>query len=702
MRSYFEESTGGKLYDRNLMRRLFAYLRPYRKYFIIGLIAVLIIAGFEVLLPYITKYGIDEYINPSIKIVDLSDYPELNKDFLTQYKDIIIAEEDGKVLIKSYNLDEILPEHYYTIQTNDLISQEFYAVFPRSEKTDSIVTNYPDLFIQLADSYVLAQNDFAKISVEDTRLLRSEDLNGLKILAIIFLLIVIIRFILNYLQIYVLQYAGVHSMYDLRMKLFGHLQKLPLSFFDKNPIGRLVTRITNDIEVLAELLSEGLVTILRDIFVMMTIFVVMLLINWQLALITFLVLPLVILFMVRFRKAIRKVYREVRVKLAKINATLSENLSGILTIQLFNQEKNKSKEFAQVTQEYYNAERRQLRVFALFRPLVDVMVHLAIALIIWYGGGQIISNRISLGVLVVFISYVHRFFEPLYDLSQKYNILQSAMAALEKIFTLMDAKLEDYTRRKLPAPQITKDKVELRNVWLAYNDNEYVLKNINLKVQPGEKVALVGETGAGKTSIIKLINRFYEFQKGDILIDDIPISQYNLTELRKNIGVVQQDVFIFSGSVKDNIRLYNPYISDDMIIQAAKYVNADKFIEKLPNKYEEDLKERGSVLSAGQRQLIALARVIATNPRIFILDEATSNIDTETEILIQDALQKVMKNRTSIVIAHRLSTIQHMDRIVVIHKGEIIEEGNHQELLHNHGFYYKLYRLQYKDQLYSN
>jgi ATP-binding cassette subfamily B protein/subfamily B ATP-binding cassette protein MsbA len=701
MKGYLEESTSEKLYDRSLMRRLFGYLRPYRKYFIIGLISVIIISGFEVLLPYITKYGIDEYINPSIKIIDVSDYPELNEAFLTQYKELTIAEEEGKILIKSYDIDNLLPEHYSILQTNNLISQEFYATFPISPETDSIATRYPELFTQYGDLYVLAQNDLEKISVDDTRLLRSDDLNGLKILAIIFLSIIIIRFILNYLQIYVLQFAGVHSMYDLRMKLFGHLQKLPLSFFDKNPIGRLVTRVTNDIEVLAELLSEGLITILRDIFVMGVIFAAMLLINWQLALITFLVLPLIILFMVRFRKAIRRVYRAVRVKLAKINATMSENLSGILTTQLFNQEKNKSKEFSQVTKEYYKAEKRQLRVFALFRPLVDVMVHLAIALIIWYGGGQIISNRMSLGVLVLFISYVHRFFEPLYDLSQKYNILQSAMAALEKIFTLMDEKPEDYMG-EIPSLKITQGKVELKNVWLAYNDDEYVLKNIDLNVEPGEKVALVGETGAGKTSIIKLINRFYEFQKGDILIDDVPISNYSLEELRKNIGVVQQDVFIFSGSVKDNIRLYNPYISDDMIIQAAKYVNADKFIEKLPNRYDEKLKERGSMLSAGQRQLIALARVIATNPRIFILDEATSNIDTETEILIQDALEKVMKNRTSIVIAHRLSTIQNMDRIVVIHKGEIIEEGNHQELLHNHGFYYKLYRIQYKDQAYGS
>lgn len=700
MNTYFEESTGGKLYDRNLMSRLFGYLGPYLKYFIIGLIALLIMAGFEVLLPYITKYGIDEYINPSIKIIDVSDYPELNEAFSTQYKELIIAAEGGKILIKSYNIDKILPEHFYILQTNNLIPRDFYAVFPISKETDEIVEKYPDLFTQLGGYYILSQNDLPKISTEDTRFLRAKDLNGLKILAIIFLSIVIIRFILNYLQIYLLQYAGVHSMYDLRMKLFAHLQKLPLSFFDKNPVGRLVTRVTNDIEALVEMLSEGLVTIIRDIAVMVAILVVMLLIDYRLALITFVVLPLVVLFMVRFKDAIRKVYREVRVKLAKINATLSENISGILTIQLFHQEKKKSKEFAQTTEEYYNAEKRQLRVFALFRPLVDVMVHVSIALIIWYGGGQIISNRISLGVLVVFISYVHRFFEPLYDLSQKYNILQSAMASLERIFKLMDEKPEDYVSEVSP-PKIIQGKVELKNVWLAYNDDNYVLKNINLTVNAGEKVALVGETGAGKTSIIKLLNRFYEFQKGDILIDDVPISHYHLQELRKNIGVVQQDVFIFSGSIKDNIRLYNPHISDDMVIQAAKYVNADKFIEKLPKRYDEDVKERGAVLSAGQRQLIALARVIVTNPRIFILDEATSNIDTETELLIQDALKKVMKNRTSIVIAHRLSTIQYMDRIVVIHKGEIIEEGNHQELLRNRGLYYKLYRLQYKDQAYS-
>ncbi|MCK4339219.1 MAG: ABC transporter ATP-binding protein [Candidatus Cloacimonetes bacterium] len=696
MNTYYEEKDSDNLYDRLLMARLIKYLLPYKKYFIISFMILLLIALFAIALPYVLKYGIDEYINPSIKLIDISNFPELEAEFSTKYQKYIIETEGLKILIKSYNINKLLPEHFHMLQSNQSIGREFYAKFPKTKENNQLAEKYPGIFQAFGKYYIINQTDLKKISNDDTRILRKDDLHGLLKLGIIFLVILIFRFVFSYLQIYLTQYAAMHSMYDLRMKLFNHLQKLPLSFFDRNPIGRLVTRVANDVNALADMLGEGLITLIQDLVMMLAILIVMLVINYKLALITFVVLPFVVFFMVRFKVDVRKVYRGVRIKLAKINATLSENISGITTIQLFHQEENKFNQFKSITKEYFNAEKKQLKVFAVFRPLIDVMVHLAIGLIIWYGGGRILANRMSLGVLVLFISYVHRFFDPLYDLSQKYNIMQTAMASLEKIFKLMDIKPEQYTCLPLIKPSRIKGKVEFKDVWMAYNEDEYILKNINLKIQSGEKIALVGATGGGKTSIVKLLSRFYPFQKGEILIDQIPISQYSLSELRKNIGVVQQDVFIFSGKIKDNITLYRDDVSEEEIIKAAKYVNADKFISKLQNKYDEDARERGSVLSAGQRQLLAFARVLVCNPSIFILDEATSNIDTETEILIQDALQKIMENRTSIIIAHRLSTIQNVDRILVVHKGEIVEEGNHQELLKQRGLYYNLYKLQYK------
>ncbi|HEX37653.1 MAG TPA: ABC transporter ATP-binding protein [Candidatus Cloacimonetes bacterium] len=693
--AFEEEKDTGKVLDAALMKRLLRYLAPYKIYFIISLFILIIVAFFAIAIPYITKYAIDEYINPSLKILSVEDHPEIQEHFKKRYKKFIYEQVDGKILLHSYNIDKLLPKHYKLIIKKDLISKEIYAAYPINNKNTKVADEYPEYLKKFGDYYIIQQSDFGNLSVEATRSLRSNDISGLKTLAIIFFVLLILRFVFSYAQIYMTQYGAMHSMYDLRMKLFNHLMKLPMSFFDKNPIGRLVTRVTNDVNALSEMLGEGLITLVQDLFMMLAILIVMLIINWKLALITFVVLPFVVFFMLKFKVDIRKVYRMVRIRLAKINASLSENISGIQTIQLFHQEETKQQEFEEITQEYYNAEKKQLRVFAVFRPLIDVMVHLAIALILWYGGGSIIQNRMSLGVLVVFISYVHRFFDPLYDLSQKYNVMQSAMAALERIFKLMDEKEEEYPQVPEHYTRL-KGEIEFKNVWMAYEKEDWILKDVNLKIQEGEKVALVGSTGGGKTTLVKLISSFYPFQKGDILIDRKSIKQYNLEELRNNIGVVQQDVFIFSGKIRDNISLFRSDITEEEIVQAAKYVNADRFISKLPKGYDDDAKERGSVLSAGQRQLLAFARVLVGDPSIFVLDEATSNIDTETEMLIQDALQKVMENRTSIIIAHRLSTIQHVDRIVVIHKGRIAEEGSHQELLKQRGIYYKLYELQYK------
>ncbi|MBT4574916.1 MAG: ABC transporter ATP-binding protein, partial [Candidatus Cloacimonetes bacterium] len=472
---------------------------------------------------------------------------------------------------------------------------------------------------------------------------------------------------------------------------------MPLSFFDKNPIGRLVTRVTNDIGTLNEMLGNGLIQLIQEMFVLVGIMIAMLLYDWKLALVSFAILPLTIYMFTVFINRSRKLYRVVRKKLANINATLSEDISGFKIIQLFNQYNRKVDEFKSINGEYFAASMKMMKLFAFFRPAINSTRRIAVAILLWYGGGQIIQDKITLGVFMVFLWFLDRFFEPIHHLSEKFNIMQAAMSGSERIFDLMDKDIEDYRLEKSVGNTVDlKGEIEFKNVWLRYNDNGDVLKDISFKVKAGEKVALVGHTGSGKTSIISILSGLYPFQKGEILVDGKDINEYNLKELRRNIGIVQQDVFLFSGTIKDNIVLSDESISDAEMEKVAKYVNVHNFIDSQPEKYMEPVMERGATFSVGQRQLIAFARVLAYDPTIFVLDEATANIDTETEILIQDALQKLMENRTSIIIAHRLSTIQHVDRIIVLHKGEIVEEGNHQELLAKEGLYYDLYRLQYQ------
>ncbi|HCX72745.1 MAG TPA: ABC transporter permease, partial [Candidatus Cloacimonas sp.] len=537
--------------------------------------------------------------------------------------------------------------------------------------------------------------DSGELNKQDLYKLRQNDLHTLKIFGLVFLGVVILQLVLSFLQIYFMNYASQHAMYDLRCKLFATLERMPLSFFDKNPVGRLVTRVTNDVRTLDEMLSNGLLTLLQEFLILFSILIMMLVLNWKLALVTFTVIPFIIALMIYFNRKARILYREVRKALARINSRLSEDISGVKIIQLFNQFKHKTKAFAAVNNEYYHASMKQLHLFAFFRPLINSGRRIAMAVLLWYGGGRILDNTISFGLFIAFINYIDRFFEPINQLSEKFNILQAAMSGSERIFNLMDKPVQNYREEKT-CNCIFKGKIEFENVWLSYNqNNDYQLQDISFTVEPGEKIALVGHTGSGKTSIINLIGAMYPYQKGQIKIDGKKLEDYSLTDLRRNIGVVQQDVFLFSGTIKDNIVLNNKNMTTEQMKQVAHYVNVDKFIESLPQKYEEPVMERGSTLSVGQRQLIAFARVLAYDPAIFVLDEATSNIDTETELLIQDALEKVMENRTSIIVAHRLSTIQHVDRILVVHKGRIVEEGNHQELLAKEGLYYDLYRLQY-------
>lgn len=535
-----------------------------------------------------------------------------------------------------------------------------------------------------------------KVAVDDY--IANSDYNGLLIISLLLVGVLLFQSFIQYFLTYYTQLMGQKIIYDLRVQIFSHIQKLALRFFDKTPIGRLVTRTTNDVEALNELFSSGIVMVFSDIFIILWILIFMFFMSWDLSLVTLSVLPILIYATFLFRKKVREAYRDVRFHLARLNSYMQEHVTGMSIVQIFTKEKDELKNFSGINADHKKANIASIFYYAVFFPVVEILSSLAIALIIWYGGGQVIQDAMTIGVLFAFIQYTEMFFRPIRDLSEKYNIMQTAMASSERIFKLLDNKTFIKNPEHPKDLKKIKGEIEFKNVWFSYNPEEYVLKNVSLKINPGESVALVGHTGAGKTSIINILTRFYDIQKGQILVDNYDITEIDKRDLRKFISIVLQDVVLFSGTIKSNISLNSPDINDEKIIEAAKIVGADKFIEKLPNKYDEEVKEKGATLSVGQKQLISFARALAYNPQVLILDEATSSIDTESEILIQKAIEKLLVGRTSIIVAHRLSTIQKADKIVVLHKGEIREIGTHQDLLAKQGIYYKLYQLQYKDQ----
>lgn len=535
-----------------------------------------------------------------------------------------------------------------------------------------------------------------KIAVDDY--IAVKDYDGLLNIALLLVATLIIQSFIQYFLTYYTQLMGQKIIYDLRVKLFAHVQKLALRYFDKTPIGRIVTRVTNDIEALNELFSSGIVMVFSDIFIIVWIFIFMFFMSWDLSLVTLSVLPILIYGTFLFRRKVRESYRDVRFHLARLNSYMQEHITGMAIVQSFAKEDDEIKNIASINSDHKKANIDSIFYYAVFYPVVEVLSAAAVSLIIWYGGGDVIQSSMTIGVLFAFIQYTEMFFRPIRDLSEKYNVMQTAMASSERIFKLLDNETVVKNPDNPKSLPKVKGSIEFDNVCFAYNENDYVLRNVSFKINPGETVAIVGATGAGKTSIINILTRFYDIQNGRILIDGTDIKEIDKRDLRKYISVVLQDVFLFSGTIKSNINLDSENISQEEVINAAKTVGAHKFISLLPNQYNEEVKEKGATLSVGQKQLISFARALAYNPQILILDEATSSVDTETEILIQQAIEKLLVGRTSIVIAHRLSTVQNADKIIVMHKGEIREMGTHQELLSKKGIYYKLYQLQYKDQ----
>jgi ATP-binding cassette subfamily B protein len=533
---------------------------------------------------------------------------------------------------------------------------------------------------------------------------------GVALMAAVYLVSMVLAFVVLYFQAYLMQMMGQRIMYDLRREVFGRFQRLSVAYFDKNPIGRLVTRVTSDVDALNELFTAGLVSIFGDLALLLGIVGVLFWLDWRLALVTFAILPLLLALTLWFKVKARDSYREVRVKIARINAFLQEHITGMQVIQLFNREERARGEFAGINRDHRDANVRAIFYYAVYYPAVELITAFGVGLIVWYGGLQVMAGAVSLGALIAFLQYAQRFYQPLSDLSDKYNILQAAMAASERTFRVLDTPV---TIASPPAPYRPAEpagpepgprsgraagEIAFDGVSFAYLEGEPVLRDVSFRVAPGETLAIVGHTGAGKSTLANLLLRFYDAGAGRVTVDGVDVRDWDLTALRRSIGLVLQDVFLFSGTVARNVRLDEERIDDERIRWAAREVQALRFIERLPGGFEAAVKERGAGLSVGQKQLIAFARALAFDPRILILDEATSSIDTETEQLIQRALERLLAGRTNLVIAHRLSTVQKADRILVLHKGEVRELGTHQELLAERGIYWKLYQLQFRDQ----
>jgi len=685
---FHEEAALGSIYDARLIKRLLGFLKPYWLPVVFSLIVLLGATALELVLPDFTRRAIDDHINISgwKAVLGRQVAGTLSLAGDTVLVDVSRLSGEDKYLTARWRQQGRIGEtSYYYFEL---------GARPQQQAVLSLMAAHPALFSRYGEVVLIRHSDLRQLSRDEVSLLRARDFSGIRRIGLLFLGLMLLGFVLNFFQFFLVILVGQRFMHDLRRRIFAKFQALDMSYFDRNPVGRLVTRATNDVDAINEAFIIVFIDILRSILMAAAILVLLYRLNIRLAGVVTALLPVIALWTVLFRIWARNIYRRIRVRLARLNATLQENISGIRVIKIFRREAETIRRFQAVNLEYFAASMKEVLVMSYFRPIIEVISGIGLGLVIYYGGGQVVRNSISLGVLVAFVTYLRMFFRPIQELTESYTALQSAMASSERVFALLDqpVAVKDSPETK-PLAQV-RGRIDFQQVHFEYVPGEPVLKDISLTVMPGEKVALVGATGSGKTTIISLLARLYDIQRGKILLDGTDIKEIRLDSLRAVMGVVMQDVFLFSGDIKGNIRL-NKELSDEKVREIARQVHADTFIERLPQKYDQEVRERGVTLSSGERQLLSFARALAFDPPVLVLDEATANIDSATEKLIQDALEKLMRGRTSIVIAHRLSTIKHVDRIYVLHKGQIKEVGTHQELLKKRGVYYNLYRLQH-------
>jgi ABC-type multidrug transport system fused ATPase/permease subunit len=690
---YMEEGQLGKPYNLRLLKRLVPYAIPYKKVISLSLLLSILMTLMELSLPYLSKVAIDRYILSSWYQVNLSKMKgSETHEFIKNYDHLLERSEDGsRGIISNVDIKKIDPSVFHEYRNKGIISQKrYYKIRPEAGDSSTFIKSGKYAINMVDGSVVIPIEELNNLKPAEIVKVRERDLRGVAMVGMVLIVLLCVSFGVGYTEYYLLELTGQNIMQDIRLQLFRRMQSQAVSFFDKNPVGRLVTRVTNDIENLNEMFKSVFITVFKDIFILIGILGVLIYLNWRLALVSFVILPFIFGLTLLFSSLAREAFRELREKVAKMNAFMQERFSGMRIIQLFAREEFQMKSFAKINHENYLAGMRQIRIFAIFMPIMEVFSSFAVALIIWHGGGKVIGEQLTLGSLVAFISYIQMFFKPIRDISEKYNIMQSAMASTERIIEFMDHEEEIPDPDHPVRPARVEGHLDFKGVSFAYQENHPVLRDVSFQVKPGEMVAIVGATGAGKTTAVNLIERFYDTDSGSVLLDGYDIRKWAKSELRSQIGLVMQDVFIFGGTLKENISLGRDEISAEAIDQAVRQANANWFIQRLPDGLYQETGEGGSTLSAGERQLLSFARALAYDPKVLILDEATSSVDPETERLIQEAISRITKKRTTLVVAHRLSTIRQADRILVMHHGQIREQGTHEELMALGGIYYKL------------